>query len=49
MRTRINELKENESTNISGLIEKIRDTKYMVFIVLKDITGHITLTKIKKL
>ena len=48
MRTRINELKENESTNISGLIEKIRDTKYMVFIVLKDITGHIQVSIEKK-
>jgi len=41
MRTRIIELKENEETKISGFINKIRDTKYMVFIILKDISGEI--------
>jgi aspartyl-tRNA synthetase len=41
MRIRINELVENKESTISGFITKIRDTKYMVFIVLKDITGHI--------
>ena len=48
MRTRINELKENETTSISGLIEKVRDTKYMVFIILKDTTGHIQVSIEKK-
>lgn len=37
----INELKENEETKISGWIETIRDTKYMVFIMLKDRSGKI--------
>lgn len=41
MRTLINNLKENEETKISGFVEKIRDTKYMVFIILKDISGSI--------
>ncbi len=40
-RTLINDLKENEESLISGFIEKIRDTKYMVFIILKDISGTI--------
>lgn len=48
MRTLINNLKENEITNISGLVEKIRDTKYMVFIVVKDVTGHIQVSIEKK-
>lgn len=41
MRTYINELKENEKTKIAGFITKIRDTKYMVFLILKDVTGEI--------
>ena len=41
MRTLIYNLKENEETKISGFVEKIRDTKYMVFIILKDISGSI--------
>lgn len=41
MRTYINELKENETTKIAGFLTKIRDTKYMVFLMLKDITGEI--------
>lgn len=40
-RVLINELKENEKARISGWAEKIRDTKYMVFVVLKDRTGSI--------
>ena len=48
MRTRICFLEENVSTNISGLVEKVRDTKYMVFIVVKDITGHIQVSIEKK-
>ncbi len=40
-RTLISELKENEEAKISGFLEKIRDTKYMVFAVLKDISGTI--------
>ncbi len=41
MRTYINELKENEKTKIAGFITKIRDTKYMVFLIMKDVTGEI--------
>lgn len=37
----ISELKENELSKISGFIETIRDTKYMIFIMLKDRTGKI--------
>ena len=48
MRTRIRFLEENVNTNISGLVEKVRDTKYMVFIVVKDITGHIQVSIEKK-
>ena len=48
MRTKINELKENEIATISGLVDKIRDTKYMVFVVIKDITSHIQVSIEKK-
>ena len=48
MRTLINNLKENESTSISGVINKIRDTKYMVFVILKDVSGHIQVSIEKK-
>ena len=37
----INELQENEESKISGFVEKLRDTKYMIFVVLKDISGTI--------
>lgn len=37
----IEKLEENKDAVISGFVEKLRDTKYMVFIVLKDITGTI--------
>lgn len=40
-RVLINELKENETALISGWAEKIRDTKYMVFVILKDRSGVI--------
>ncbi|MCI6266937.1 MAG: aspartate--tRNA(Asn) ligase [Erysipelotrichaceae bacterium] len=41
MRTKISELKENTETTISGLVEKVRNTKYMVFVIVQDTTGHI--------
>ena len=41
IRTLINELKENEESKISGWAKKIRDTKYMYFIVLQDRSGTI--------
>ena len=37
----INNLIEEETAKISGWAEKIRDTKYMVFVVLKDRSGSI--------
>ena len=37
----INDLKENNTSMISGMIEKVRDTKYMVFIIIKDRTSKI--------
>ena len=40
-RTLINELKENELSKISGWAKKIRNTKYMYFIVLEDRSGSI--------
>lgn len=47
-RVYINNLEENTETKISGMIEKVRDTKYMVFIVIKDRTGHIQVSIDKK-
>ena len=41
MRTLLKNLEENKECRISGYIEKIRDTKYMIFIVLRDISGFI--------
>ena len=40
-RVLINELKENESSKISGWADVIRDSKYMVFVILKDRSGSI--------
>ena len=40
-RTLINNLKENETSKISGWAKKIRNTKYMYFIILEDRTGSI--------
>ena len=40
-RTLINNLVENEETKISGWAKKVRDTKYMIFVVLEDRTGSI--------
>ena len=40
-RTLISNLKENEKTKISGWAKKIRNTKYMYFIILQDRTGSI--------
>ena len=40
-RTLIKELKEDEKTVIKGHINKVRDTKYMYFIILEDRSGSI--------
>ena len=37
----IGNLDENKETRISGFVTKIRDTKYMIFVILKDRTGSI--------
>ena len=37
----IKNLKENENSNIRGMAYKVRDTKYMVFIMLKDRSSYI--------
>ena len=37
----IKNLEENKLSKISGMVSKIRDTKYMVFIVIKDRSGKI--------
>ncbi len=40
-RVLINNLKENEECKISGWATTIRDTKYMIFVILKDRSGMI--------
>ena len=40
-RVLINNLVENEETKISGWAKKVRDTKYMIFVVLEDRSGSI--------
>ena len=47
-RTLIRELKPEEYSKISGWALKIRDTKYMVFIVLQDQSGKIQVSIDKK-
>lgn len=47
-RTLIRELKSEEQSKISGWALKIRDTKYMVFIVLQDRSGKIQVSIDKK-
>lgn len=37
----INNLIENESSRVSGMVKKVRNTKYMVFVVLQDRSGKI--------
>lgn len=37
----INNLQVDENSRISGWAEKIRDTKYMIFVILKDRSGSI--------
>lgn len=43
-RVLINNLENNKTTKIAGFVEKLRDTKYMVFIILKDISGTIQIS-----
>ena len=48
-RTQIANLKNKEKTKISGFVDKVRDTRYMVFVVIKDITGKIQVSIDKEL
>lgn len=48
MRTLIKDLKEQEITTISGWATNIRDTKYMIFVILKDRSGKIQVSIDKK-
>lgn len=48
MRTLIKDLKEQEITTVSGWATKIRDTKYMIFVILKDRSGKIQVSIDKK-
>lgn len=48
MRTLITNCVPEQICTISGIIEKVRDTKYMVFVVLKDRSGHIQVSIDKK-
>ncbi len=41
MRTLIKDLEENKKVKISGWVTKVRDTKWMLFIIVKDISGSI--------
>ncbi|MBQ3475458.1 MAG: aspartate--tRNA(Asn) ligase [Bacilli bacterium] len=40
-RTLINSLEEGKETKISGWAKKVRDTKYMIFVILEDRSGSI--------
>ncbi len=41
MRCLIKDLKENKASEIRGMVSKVRDTKYMVFVMIKDRSGFI--------
>lgn len=43
-RTYINELVPEQESKIMGWVEKVRDSKYMIFLVVRDITGKIQVT-----
>lgn len=48
-RVQIKNLKENTQTKIAGFVEKVRDTRYMVFVIIRDITGKIQVSIDKEL
>ncbi|MEG1499508.1 MAG: aspartate--tRNA(Asn) ligase [Clostridia bacterium] len=48
-RNLIAELSTNQSAKISGFVEKLRDTRYMVFVILKDTSGQIQVSIDKEL
>ena len=39
-RIRIKDLEYDKVSKISGFVEKLKDTKYMVFVILRDISGE---------
>ena len=43
-RTLINQIVPEQEITVKGWLERIRDSKYMYFLVLKDITGKIQVT-----
>ena len=43
-RTLINNIVPETEIKISGWVERIRDSKNMIFLVVKDISGHIQVT-----
>ncbi len=43
-RTHVEDLAFDTESKISGWVEKVRDTRYMVFVVFKDITGRIQIS-----
>ena len=49
-RVLIKDLEEKENVKISGMIKTIRNTKYMIFIKLKDRSGYIqvSIDKVKE-
>ena len=48
MRVRISDLENDKVCTISGLVDKVRDTKYMLFVVVKDNSNHIQVSIEKK-
>ena len=43
-RTAVKNVKPNTEVKISGFVERIRDSKNMIFLVVKDVSGHIQVT-----
>ena len=48
-RSLIDSLKENKVSKISGFVDKVRDTRYMVFVMLRDTSSFIQVSLDKEL
>ena len=48
-RSLIDSLKENKVSKISGFVDKVRDTRYMVFVMLRDTSSFIQISLDKEL
>ncbi|MCR5553892.1 MAG: aspartate--tRNA(Asn) ligase [bacterium] len=48
-RSLIDSLKENKVSKISGFVDKVRDTRYMVFVMLRDTSAFIQVSLDKEL